>query len=47
MQLELEKIGGFIQRCRRERGLTQAEVGERLGVTAQSVSNWERGDSHS
>lgn len=45
MQLELDKISAFIQHCRRERGLTQAEVGERLGVTAQSVSNWERGET--
>lgn len=45
MQLELSKIGGFIQNCRKELGLTQAEVGERLGVTAQSVSNWERGET--
>lgn len=45
MQLELVKIGGFIQNCRKELGLTQAEVGERLGVTAQSVSNWDRGES--
>lgn len=45
MQLEMNKIGGFIQDRRRNLGLTQAEVGERLGVTAQSVSNWERGET--
>ncbi|MBQ7474644.1 MAG: helix-turn-helix transcriptional regulator [Clostridia bacterium] len=45
MNLDLEQIGRFIQSCRKDVGMTQAEVGERLGVTAQSVSNWERGDT--
>lgn len=45
MNLNLEKIGQFIQSCRKELGLTQAEVGERLNVSPQSVSNWERGES--
>ena len=43
MNLDLAQIGSFIQSCRKELGLTQAEVGERLGVSSQSVSNWERG----
>lgn len=45
MNLDLEKIGGFIQNCRKEMDVTQAEMGERLGVSAQSVSNWERGEA--
>lgn len=45
MNLNLEKIGQFIQSCRKELGLTQAEVGQRMGVSAQSVSNWERGET--
>lgn len=45
MNLNLEQIGQFIQSCRRELGLTQAEMGERMGVSPQSVSNWERGVS--
>lgn len=45
MNLNLKQIGQFIQSCRRELNLTQAEVGERLSVSAQSVSNWERGVS--
>ena len=43
MNLDLARIGSFIQNCRKELGLTQAEVGERLCVSPQSVSNWERG----
>lgn len=45
MTLNTEQIGRFIQHCRKEIGLTQAEVGERLGVSPQSVSNWERGET--
>lgn len=47
MYLDLERIGAFIQTGRKEVGLTQAKLGERLGVSAQSVSNWERGVSQS
>ncbi len=45
MELETTKIGAFIHALRREQGLTQAELGERLGVSPQSVSNWERGET--
>lgn len=45
MNLNLSQIGSFIQACRKELGLTQAEVGERLNVSPQSVSNWERGET--
>lgn len=45
MNLDLISIGRFIQSCRKELGITQAEVGERLCVSAQAVSNWERGET--
>ena len=45
MQLDFIGIGQFIQTCRKGLGLTQNEVGERIGVTPQAVSNWERGES--
>ena len=45
MNLNLQQIGQFIQSCRKELGITQAEMGERLGVSPQSVSNWERGET--
>ena len=45
MNLNLSAIGQFIQSSRKELGLTQAEMAERLGVSPQSVSNWERGES--
>ena len=38
-----EKIGNFIATCRKEKGLTQLQLAEELGVTDRSVSNWENG----
>ncbi len=41
--MDQEKTGKFIARRRKEAGLTQAALGERLGVTDRAVSKWERG----
>ena len=41
--LDCEKIGSLIAGLRRERGLTQRALAERLGVTDKAVSKWERG----
>lgn len=38
-----EKIGAFIAECRKERKLTQGELAEKLGVSVNAVSKWERG----
>lgn len=43
--MNMIKIGDNIRRLRRERGLTQETLAEFLGVTFQSVSKWERGES--
>lgn len=37
------KIGNFIAQRRKEKQLTQADLGEKLGVSDKSVSKWERG----
>jgi len=37
------RIGKFIAECRKQKGLTQADLGGKLGVTEKSVSNWENG----
>jgi len=39
------KIGRFIAMCRKERGMTQAALAERLGITDRAVSKWENGRS--
>ena len=41
------KIGGLIAVRRKEMGLTQKELGQRLHVSDRAVSKWERGVSHS
>lgn len=43
--LKQEQIGTYIAARRKAVGLTQAELGERLGITAQTVSKWEKGVS--
>lgn len=37
------KIGEYITKLRKENGLTQEELGEKLGISDKSVSKWERG----
>lgn len=38
-----KKIGNFIAECRKQKKMTQYELGEKLGVTEKSISNWENG----
>ena len=40
------KIGEKIKESRYEKGLTQEEIGSLIGVSAQSVSKWERGEGY-
>ena len=37
------KIGKFIAQCRKEKQITQEELGEKLGVTNKTISRWENG----
>ncbi len=37
------KIGKFIANCRKEKGLTQMQLAEKLSVTDRAVSKWENG----
>ncbi|MBO5939140.1 MAG: helix-turn-helix transcriptional regulator [Clostridia bacterium] len=38
-------LASNIQSYRKKLGLTQVELGDRLGVTPQAVSKWEKGAS--
>ena len=38
------KIGKFIAALRKEKGLTQERLGEKLGVTNKTISRWENGN---
>ena len=37
------KMGKFIKELRQEKGLTQKEIGDKLKITDNSISKWERG----
>ena len=38
-----QKVGKFIAQTRRKKGLTQAQLGEMLGISDKAISKWERG----
>ena len=40
-----EVIGSFIAKCRKEKGLTQMQLAEKLNITNRAVSKWETGKS--
>lgn len=42
--MDQRKIGKFIAELRNEKGMTQTELGERIGVTNKTVSRWENGN---
>ncbi len=39
-------VSALLPRLREERGLTQQQLADRLYVTRQAVSRWERGETH-
>lgn len=41
--MDLMQTGKFIAALRKERGFTQEQLGERIGVTNKTVSRWETG----
>ena len=41
--MDQNKMGKFIRELREEKGLTQKDIGDKLHITDNSVSKWERG----
>lgn len=39
--MDQKKVGKFIANCRKEKGLTQLQLAEKLGVTYKTISRWE------
>lgn len=38
------KIGKFLKNLRKEKGITQEQLGEKIGVTNKTISRWETGN---
>lgn len=43
--MDIRQVGAQIAYLRKEKGLTQNDLGDRLGVSFQAVSKWERGET--
>lgn len=43
--LDISKVGSYISKLRKKKDWTQMELADRLNVSHQAVSKWERGDS--
>ena len=41
--MDIVKTGEFIAKLRKEKGLTQEQFGDKMGVTNKTVSRWETG----
>lgn len=44
--MDVRKIGAFLKYLRNEKGITQEQLAEKLGVSGRTVSRWETGVSH-
>ena len=42
--MDVKMIGQFLAQLRKDKGLTQEQLGEKLGVTNKTVSRWENGN---
>lgn len=42
--MDTKVIGKFLKELRRERKMTQEELGEMVGVTNKTISKWENGN---
>lgn len=44
-EIDKDRFGAFVAQLRREKGMTQRELADRLYVSDKAVSKWERGGS--
>ena len=42
--MDMQKIGSFLAELRKEKNLTQDELGAQIGVTNKTISRWETGN---
>lgn len=43
--MDLMKVGKFLQELRKEKGMTQEQLAEKMGVARRTVSRWETGSN--
>ena len=43
--IDMKQMGERISRLRQEKKLTQIALGEKLGISSQAISKWERGQA--
>jgi len=43
--MDLEKIGKFIAKCRKDKKMTQVMLASELGISDRAISKWENGKS--
>ena len=43
--MDLVKIGSMLQKLRKEKGMTQEQLAEKLGVARRTISRWETGSN--
>ena len=43
--MDLQKIGTFLKELRKEKGMTQEQLAEKLNVSRRTVSRWETGNN--
>ena len=41
--MDMTRMGAFLQELRREQGLTQEQLGEKLHISGKTISRWETG----
>lgn len=42
--MDTKRVGAFLKELRKENGMTQEQLGERVGVSNKTVSRWETGN---
>lgn len=45
--MDQKKKGDFLRELRKNRGFTQEQAAEKLGISSRTISRWETGVSHS
>ena len=45
LHMDQIKVGAFLKDLRKEKGITQEQLAEKLGVSGRTISRWETGNN--